>query len=623
MLTDGTMRPVAIDGGPAGIVLATEDGSKATRLWHSSDGVVWERLPDLPEADTDTRVHGLVAYAKGWVAHGADAAGDVAFWTSTDGIEWKRIASAKLQPFEGTYIADIVSGGEGIVAFGRTIGDTESDRIWTSPNGRRWRERVEFARVHPGASLTVAGSMGYHFVTFGRAATGKPAVWVGSDHTTNYITRQWRGSAPKDPAPPSALHVGRDAGLAVVASAQPDGRPELWRSINAWDWRLMPVDDGGAGHTAFASDGDLIVRDQITDTGGHSIDVTSDAQTWQPVISAGEPPSSTAPPLLSLGPTGIVLAARDGVWHGTWLDRAAAFSARPTYSQPSIGPIGAEPQLRDPVKKPKRQRHALDTSAPATARNERGGVRLEMWLPDRRVRSGEWLAAHMRITNVSSGEITFSCGGGYTKAKTAELFPSGERWTGNAAAFKKRLFAADAIGYQGFGYRRGDGDDCPGSVGLDITLTPGEVYEYDVWTVPRYVVRDQPLPSGRLPVVTHFGYRREGSDLRRRLSVRASVRFVGPKWRWATPQELVDNMLHDPRFKDWLDRRDRPIWWDNTTFHVVNKRNFYWTELGFEGPAPDGTVHIGLFAYSWRAFGGGYGRMLLDPWTGQVLGFAT
>jgi hypothetical protein len=56
---------------------------------------------------------------------------------------------------------------------------------------------------------------------------------------------------------------------------------------------------------------------------------------------------------------------------------------------------------------------------------------------------------------------------------------------------------------------------------------------------------------------------------------------------------------------------------------LVDKRSFYWTELGFEGPAPDGTVHIGLFAGSWGPFGGGYGRMLLDPWTGQVLGFAT
>ena len=82
-------------------------------------------------------------------------------------------------------------------------------------------------------------------------------------------------------------------------------------------------------------------------------------------------------------------------------------------------------------------------------------------------------------------------------------------------------------------------------------------------------------------------------------------------------------MLEDPRFSGWLERRDRPVWWDNASFHVVNRHSFYWTQLGFQGPAPDGTVHIGQFAYSWGDFGGGYGRMLLDPWTGQVLGFSS
>ena len=124
-------------------------------------------------------------------------------------------------------------------------------------------------------------------------------------------------------------------------------------------------------------------------------------------------------------------------------------------------------------------------------------------------------------------------------------------------------------------------------------------------------------------MATTFGFRVAGDGTRRLLTARDDVRLAGPRWPWATPQELIDTMLADPRFKDWLDRRDRPNQWSNTTFHLVDKRSFYWTELGFDGPAPDGTVHIGLFAGSWGPFGGGYGRMLLDPWTGQVLGFAT
>jgi hypothetical protein len=317
-----------------------------------------------------------------------------------------------------------------------------------------------------------------------------------------------------------------------------------------------------------------------------------------------------------------VLATADGIWQGAWVERASAVPRRPAYVQPVVEALGADPPLRQPVLRPKGPRRPLDRSVDPSARAERRGVRLEMWLPEGRVRTRDWLPVHVRITNTGVRDITFACGGGYTRAETAALFPRGKRWTGNAAAFKRRVLQREWPGNLGFGWRRGDGDDCPGSVGLDITLAPGGVYQYDGWTIPRYPIRDQPLPPGRLPVVTTLGYR-SGDDVRRTIGVRAGVRLVGPRWQWATPQELIDAMLEDPRFSGWLERRDRPVWWDNASFHVVNRHSFYWTQLGFQGPAPDGTVHIGQFAYSWGDFGGGYGRMLLDPWTGQVLGFSS
>ena len=623
MLADAGPRPLAIAAGPRAFVLVTSDAAGAPGLWHSDDGHSWAQVADLPGVESGAAVNGVTAYAKGWLAHGTDTDGAVVMWSSADGREWQRVADAKLEPFEGATIDGIVAAGDGLFVFGRSAGAAASDRIWSSPNGRRWRERVEFARAHEGATLTAAGPMGNKFVTFGRAGTDKPAVWVGSNLRINYITRQWRGSEPQRPAPPSAFYVGRDGAIAIVDDT-PGSEPRVWRSINAGDWRQVDREASSApgDPPVYATDGELIIADRVSADGRHEISVSTAGETWQAVPSAGEVPTTTAPVLLAARLSEIVVVGSDGIWVGDWTDRSAVLPPRPTFPPPAVGAIGADPPLRPPVTRPQGEWRVLDTTAPPSARSERGGVRLELWLPEGRVRTRDWLPAHVRITNGGTRTITFICGGGWTRAETDGLFPTGKRWSGNAAEFKRRVLDQWS-GNLGFGFRQGDGDDCPGSVGLDIELAPGEVYEYDVWTIPRYPVRAQPLPSGRLPVATTFGFRVAGDGTRRLLTARDDVRLVGPRWPWATPQELIDTMLADPRFKDWLDRRDRPNQWSNTTFHLVDKRSFYWTELGFDGPAPDGTVHIGLFAGSWGPFGGGYGRMLLDPWTGQVLGFAT
>ena len=120
-----TAQPISMDVGAGGIVLVAQDDPSQAQVWHSTDGVAWERLPDLPGADTDTRLSGVVAYARGWVAHGKDAGGSFATWTSPDGIEWKRTAKAKLRLFEGATVAEIVAGGEGLVAIGRAADGTD------------------------------------------------------------------------------------------------------------------------------------------------------------------------------------------------------------------------------------------------------------------------------------------------------------------------------------------------------------------------------------------------------------------------------------------------------------------------------------------------------------------
>jgi hypothetical protein len=626
MFPDGSLEPIAVAWRPEGLILLAENAAAAAQLWRSTDGIAWVRLPSLPGSDAHTSVRDVVAFTKGWLVHGEDAAGNIAMWTSIDGVEWRRVADAKLELFAGTSTTDIVAGGDGLVALGRRSDGSKTDGLWISPDGRRWRRRHLFAGEYPGASIKAMGAMGHHFVSFGRTSTGKPTSWIALNSSINETTRRkWRGSVSGGPSVPTSLYVGRDGGFAVTPAASLDDPPPAWHSVNAWDWQRLPATGQpatGSG-TAFASDGDLIISDRVATDGGHTISVSVDGRTWQDIESVGDVPRTAAPPIIAAQPSGLVLISDEGIWHGAWVDRASAIPPRPSYAQPEVGPIGADPPLRDPVGRPKGQKPVLDTSGRPTARKERGGVRLEHWLPTGAIRSGHWLPAHVRITNAGTRTIRFSCAGAYTRARTAELFPHGKQWSGNAAAFKERVLEREWPGNLGFGRRRGDGTDCPVGVGDDIDLAPGAVYEYDVWSVPRYPIGDQPLPSGRLPVVTTFSYDRgEGAD-RLELVLRSHVKLAGPRWRWATPQKMVDAMLEDPRFRDWLDRRDRPIWWDNPTFHVVGKRDHYWRDLGFEGPAPDGTVHIGLFAHSWTDFGGGYGRMLLDPWTGQVLGFAT
>lgn len=98
-----------------------------------------------------------------------------------------------------------------------------------------------------------------------------------------------------------------------------------------------------------------------------------------------------------------------------------------------------------------------------------------------------------------------------------------------------------------------------------------------------------------------------------------SVRLIGPAWRWPSPGQLVDAALEDPFFGDWIARQAPPREWSNTTFHT--SQHWIYTEpVGYEGAAPDGTVHLGLFAGSWSPVVGWYGQVLLDPWTGTVLG---
>ncbi len=193
---------------------------------------------------------------------------------------------------------------------------------------------------------------------------------------------------------------------------------------------------------------------------------------------------------------------------------------------------------------------------------------------------------------------------------------------------ERAILGETYMGSVPFGSER-NGVECPGSVGLEFNVRPGERLEYDTFALPRALAGDQPLPAGMLPVRAELRYdlgqgrRREPS-----LAVQSSVRLAGPDWPWATPVEMVDAALADPTFAEWIATRNRPTWWGEAgteSMHGDGRGQdppgvAEWSDFGFTGPAPDGTLILSLDAGPPGPDGWTLGRVLLDPWTAQVLG---
>ena len=313
-----------------------------------------------------------------------------------------------------------------------------------------------------------------------------------------------------------------------------------------------------------------------------------------------------------------------------WLviGRLDAVDETGTVLAPTASPvIGADPPLRDPVvatggKVPVDHHRAPD------ARAEQDGVVLELWLPQDAIGPGDWLAAHLRITNTRATTISVDCPPAHTRALTHRLFDPGRRWWSRAAAFKRAILGETWVGSVPFGSER-NGVECPGSVGLEFNVRPGERLEYDTFALPRALAGDQPLPAGMLPVRAELRYdlgqgrRREPS-----LAVQTSVRLEGPDWPWATSVEMVDAALGDPNFAEWIATRNQPAWWGDAEVDLIRGDGRgrdrlgvgEWPDFGFIGPAPDGTLILSLTAGPPSADGWTLGRVLVDPWTATVLG---
>jgi hypothetical protein len=223
-----------------------------------------------------------------------------AVWSSADATKW---APVRLRAKLGSICFGIVAGPNGLVA----VGGGDAGHLWTSSNGRRWRDRpIEDSTSLNDIKLDAAG-----------------------------------------------LLVAGDAG------ADPETAPTLWTSVDGAEWQAHPIGEAGsARHVAVSPDGVIVVAGKAGGEDGPPVTWRStDAITWQesslPGIAAG--PASL--PALEHTPLGFVLSlvapGADGSREGSaWVsaDGSAWLKALvvPEGSLSAVASVGPEAMLVGP-----------------------------------------------------------------------------------------------------------------------------------------------------------------------------------------------------------------------------------------------------------------------------------
>ena len=287
------------------------------------------------------------------------------------------------------------------------------------------------------------------------------------------------------------------------------------------------------------------------------------------------------------------------------------------------GPAAPGPEIAKGIEEAKRTPRFTPRGAP-TVRTTKAGIKLELWVQDATLRPGQWLLAHLRVSNVGNRVIRHNgkfeeldCPPISTRADTSDLFDAGSTWTGVAATYKQRFFRDGLLTRMGFGiprYARGNG--C-GDVGQAGRLRPGDVEDIPLAGMPRYWLRDQPLPPGTIHLTVGFdGSRRAG-----RVSVSTDVELAGDPVAYPSPGQLVDAALMSPGFIETLERLPEPKDWANA--HVSS-----WMKKGLppqprlEGArdAPAGIIEIMQFFTGSDAGTPFMVNAVIDPWTAESYG---
>ena len=287
------------------------------------------------------------------------------------------------------------------------------------------------------------------------------------------------------------------------------------------------------------------------------------------------------------------------------------------------GPAAPRPEIAKRIEEPKRTPRFTPRGAP-TVRTTKDGIKLELWVKDDTLRPGQWLLAHLRVSNVGDRTIRHNgkfegldCPPISSRADTSDLFDPGLTWTGVAATYKERFFRDGLLTRMGFGiprYARGNG--C-GDVGQAGRLRPGDVEDIPLAGMPDYWLRDQPLPPGTIHLTVGF----DGSRRADRVSVSTDVELAGEPVAYPSPGQLVDAALMSPGFIETLERLPDPKDWANA--HVSSwMKKAYPPQPRLEGArdAPDGIIEIMQFFTGSDAGTPFMVNAVIDPWTAESYG---
>ena len=262
---------------------------------------------------------------------------------------------------------------------------------------------------------------------------------------------------------------------------------------------------------------------------------------------------------------------------------------------------------------------AYRPSGPPTVSTRRHGVLLELWVADTTLDQGQWLQAHVRVTNLRRTPIARYCTGIVWTQDTGSVFDAGRTWSGIAGTFKERWLAANDFvrlidAHSDLRPRReGCGDE-----GQTFRQPPGGVVEETVVGLPRYEKADQPLPGGAFTIGVDFspGTRRDPDSW----AVSVPMTLAGGPVGYPTPGSLVDVALGDPAFLAFLARKaDTHGGWDN--LNSILWQPPYPELLGMASPdvPARGILEIGMLTDDSDPPDGGWVR--IDPWTGTTYGF--
>ncbi|TDC57805.1 hypothetical protein E1281_03790 [Actinomadura sp. KC345] len=206
--------------------------------------------------------------------------GGAAIWTAPDGRAWQRARF----PGTGGRMSDVVRGGKGWLAVGRTSGESPGPLAMTSKDGVTWRKAA-----FPGGPPPVAAAAG----PSGYVAAGTGVIWRSADLTT------WRRTdldgAPSD--------VTAAAGRYVAVGGK-DGAPAVWTSADGAKWTAAGLPAGlAAGPLAkVAAHGSVLVA---IGADGASLVSADGGRTWAAHGLGGDLVATA----ITSGPDGFVAAA--------------------------------------------------------------------------------------------------------------------------------------------------------------------------------------------------------------------------------------------------------------------------------------------------------------------------